>query len=209
MEEEKEVKKNNKPIILIAVAALLIIAGVALIATGNNKSFLSKKDEPAPEEKDEKPKEDDIDDQNRGVLPINITVEEVTELINNKKNAEYSEESWQVGTINIVAHDENNEKYLVTYEEIQEDGTIVNKQTIVSVLNNEKSVELPGWVEGERDLTVYNFIYESVNNDQPVEEPTIEEPTIEEPVVEEPVVEEPVVEEPTIEEPDEEPVENE
>ena len=205
MEEDKKVKKNNKPMILIAAAALLIIAGVALIVTGNNKSFLAK-EEPKQEEKDDDTKDDDvIDDQNRGVVPISITVEEITELINNKKLAEYSEETWQVGAINIVAHDENNEKYLVTYEEIQEDGTIVYKQTIVSVLNDEKSVELPGWVEGERDLTVYNFIYETINNDQPIEEP-IEEP-VEEPV--EQPIEEPVeqpVEEP-VDQPVEEPVE--
>ena len=46
----------------------------------------------------------------------------------------------------------------------------------MSILNGEKSVELPGWIEGERDLTVYNFIYysESPSVDEETEEPEID-----------------------------------
>ena len=40
-------------------------------------------------------------------------------------------------------------------------------------MNNEKNIELPGWIEGERDLTVYNFVYDTTT-DEPVE---VEEPT--------------------------------
>ena len=66
----------------------------------------------------------------------------------------------------MIAHDEEGAKILVSYEEVHEDGSTILKQTIVSILNGEKSVELPGWIEGERDLTVYNFIpYEEIGID--------------------------------------------
>ena len=202
MEEGKEVKKNNKPIILIALAVLFILAGGVLLATGNNKSFLAKDDPQPQEDKKEDNTEIDvnIDDQNRNIIPISLTEEEVRELINTKKEAEYSEEAWTVDSISIVAHDEKYEKFLVTYGEVQEDETVITKQTIVSVLNNEKNIELPGWIEGERDLTVYNFVYDTTT-DEPVE---VEEPT-------EPTEVEEPIEQPTepveVEEPAEQPTE--
>ena len=180
MEEEKAVKKNNKPMLVMAVAVLFILAGVALIVTGNNKSFLAKEEAKPKEDNNNSENQEIVEEPPRVIIPEGLTNDEVANLISEKKQAEFSEETWTLGSVSIIGHDEKNEKYLVTYEEIQEDGSVVAKLTIVSVLNDVKSVELPGWIEGERDLTVYNFIYEN-GSTEPVEPVEPVEPT--EPVV--------------------------
>lgn len=158
-------KKSKTSIYIIVIAILLIVAGVVLIMTGNNKSFIEKKDtkKPAEEEKkEEEPKDEDIPD--RILDPYYIDEEIVLDLIVEKKNNEFPGENWSVQNVNLIGHDEEGEKILVSYDEVHEDSSTVLKQTIVSILNGEKSVELPGWIEGERDLTVYNFIpYEKLD----------------------------------------------
>ena len=187
--EEQKTKKNKTPMIVMAIAVVLILAGVVLLVTGNNKSFLGSDDkkENKNTEEQEKPVEptEPEDDPNRGLVPVVLSEEEVIQLILNKKQSEFSDETWSLGAVTIIGHDEKNEKFLVSYEEIGEDGTVVVKQTIVSVLNEEKNVELPGWIEGERDLTVYNFIIgevveptEPVNPDQPVDPVQPVDPTV-------------------------------
>jgi len=157
MEEQKKVKKSSAPIYVMIFAVLLIVAGVVLIVTDNNKSFWEKK-EPKKENEQEKQEEENEETPNRGLIPPVVTEEEVLQLINNTKLVEYPEENYGVDFVTLIAHDEENEKILVSYGEFQADASVVVKQTIVSILNGEKSVELPGWIEGERDLTVYNFI---------------------------------------------------
>ena len=71
----------------------------------------------------------------------------------------------------LCAYKDGNTEYTTEYEEYAEDSTISTKQTIISVLNGEKSVELPGWVEGERDITVYNFIMYDEESTDPEPEP--------------------------------------
>ena len=179
MEEEKVVKKNNKPLLVIALAFILIIAGIALEVSGNNILFGSKKGNNANNANNEENTEipdpnggnGGEEDPKRGTIVTTITEEEVRQLIDAKKASEFGEETWSVGVVTILAHDEKYEKYLVSYEEIQEDATIVIKQTIVNVINDDMTIELPGWEDGSRDLTVYGFIY---GEDEPVE---IDEPT--------------------------------
>ena len=182
MEEKNNVKKNNTPIFIMIFAALLIIAGVALILTGNNKSFWKNKktDNANKEQQESKGNEEDIPD--RGLTPTVITEKEILQLLIDKKQSEFPEENWGVDYVNIIAHDEEYEKILVSYGEFQEDSSVVVKQTIVSILNGEKDVELPGWIEGERDLTVYNFI---MNESEILEEDDLEpDLEFEEPVLE-------------------------
>ena len=206
-EENKVVKKNNNPILIIGLALVLIICGVALIVTGNNKSFLAKdKEEPAPVEPEPtpEPQPEPIDDGQRGMVPHALSDEAALQLMVEKKEADFSDATWSIGVVKVIGHDETDEKFLVEYEEYAEDSTISTKQTIISVVNGEQTVELPGWVEGERDLTVYNFsMYEDEENavvdptvpDEPTEpgevvdgqNPTdVVEPT--EPVVQEPII---------------------
>ena len=172
MEEQKKVKKSSAPIYVMIFAVLLIVAGVVLIVTGNNKSFWEKK-EPKKENEQEKQEEKKEETPNRGLIPPVVTEEEVLQLINNTKLVEYPEENYGVDFVTLIAHDEENEKILVSYGEFQADASVVVKQTIVSILNGEKSVELPGWIEGERDLTVYNFIMYDEDEDE-VGEPNID-----------------------------------
>lgn len=161
-------KKSKTSIYIIVIAILLIAAGVVLIMTGNNKSFIEKKDtkKPSEEEKqeEEQNKEEEIPD--RGLDPYYVDEDIILDLIVEKKNSEFTEENWGVQNVTLIAHDEEGAKILVSYEEVHEDASTILKQTIVSILNGEKSVELPGWIEGERDLTVYNFIpYEEIGID--------------------------------------------
>ena len=69
----------------------------------------------------------------------------------------------QKRTYKLKAHDENNEKYLVTYEEIQEDGTIVYKQTIVSVLNDEKYITAL-WQISNNNYGIFMIMKDEENN---------------------------------------------
>lgn len=161
-----EDKKSNKSLLVIVIAILLIGVGVVLILTGNNKSFLvddksNSNTNENKENQDGQNNQEPIDESQRNIIPQSISQEEIVSIILQKKNEDFSEETWYIGAVYTVAHDENNEKYLVKYEEVEEDGTIRNLLTIVTVLGNEKYVEMPGWEEGERDLTVYNFIYEN------------------------------------------------
>lgn len=173
---EENAKKSKKSLLVIVFAIVLIGVGAALIVTGNNKSFLKEDKKESNENKNENKEETPQDDPQRGIVPVTLTKEDVINLIFQKKNEELSEETWSVGNVEIIAHDENYEKYLVSYEEINEDGTVRILQTIVTVIADEKYVELPGWEEGQRDLTVYNFIYETIETpiepvdpNQPVE----------------------------------------
>lgn len=171
MEEQKVVKKSSAPIYIIIFAILLIAAGAVLIFTGNNKSFWDKK-EPKEEEKD-KP---DDKTPNKGLVPTVITDEDALYYIEQHKKAVGKEFAWEAKNAKIIGHDENYEKYLVVFDEVGTDGTVVSKQTIISLLPDEKWVELPGWVEGERDLTVYNFIMNSISGEASIE---IETPELE------------------------------
>ena len=160
MEAEKSVKKNNTPLLIMLAAVLLIVAGVVLIVTGNNKSFMEKKETKEPNKEEQKPTDEDNEDEipDKGLTPTVVTEDEIINLLVQTKEKDFPGETWRVEGVVLLGHDEENEKILISYNEVQEDSTIVTKQTIVSILNGEKSVELPGWVEGERDLTVYNFI---------------------------------------------------
>lgn len=183
MEEEKVAKKSKIPMILMVAAVVLILAGVGLIMTGNNKSFIGKDEPNEPKESDEQITEQLPDNTEneppRVVVPITITNEEVLQLINERKQLDFPEETWQAQSVVIVGHDSENEKYLVSYDEIDELGNITKKQTIVTVFTDSKYVELPGWNEGERDLTVYNFIMDSEmnTNDSNVTTPVEPSPT--------------------------------
>lgn len=163
-EEVKEApKKKNNAMYLVAAAVLFILVGVGLIATGNNKSFLNNDEK-------EKEKQDVVDEPNKGNKPAELTDEDVEKILKDQKEKELSTETWNIGMANIVAKGDNN-SYLVLYEEMLEDGTVTVKQTVVVMENGEGKAELPGWVEGEKDLSAYNF----VNVDEPttpVEQPT-------------------------------------
>ena len=153
MEEEKVTKKNNMSLLLMAAAAIFILVGVGLILTGNNKSFMGKDEPQAP--KEETPDNTETEPP-RAVVPTVITVEEISQLIDEKRQLEFADENWVAQSIKIVGHDPESEKFLVSYDEVDELGNLTKKQTIVTVLADSKYVELPGWNEGERDLTVYN-----------------------------------------------------
>ena len=199
MEEETKVtKKNNNPLLIIGLAAVLIICGIALIVTGNNKSFLSKdkeNDTPAPVDPEPTPEPDPIDDGQRGIVPHALSDETALQLLVEKKESDFADATWSLGVVKVIGHDEKDEKFLVEYEEYAEDSTISTKQTIISVVNGEQSVELPGWVEGERDITVYNFImYDEESTDPEPTVPVEQDPTV--PVEQDPTV--PVEQDPTV-----------
>lgn len=164
-EEVKETpkKKNNNAMYLLVAAVLFILVGVGLIATGNNKSFLSD---------DKEEKENNEDDVNKVNKPVELTEEDVEKILKDQKENEFSTETWSIGVTNIVAKGDNN-SYLVLYEEVSEDGTVTVKQTVIAVENGEGKAELPGWLEGEKDLSSYNF----VNVNSPVEPENPTEPT--------------------------------
>ena len=159
-------KKSNTSIIIILLAVVMIATGIILIVTGNNKSFWNEK-------KDKKTNENKNDEEKippKGLVPNNVTEEEIAQLLIETKEAEFPNETWTVDYVKIVGHDEENERLLVSYCEVHEDFSMTVKQTIVSILNGDKRAELPGWLEGERDLTVYNFIvdYEILPNESSV-----------------------------------------
>lgn len=163
-EELKETpKKKNNSMYLFVAALLFILVGVGLIATGNNKSFLS--DEKKESEKDE-------DDVNKGNKPVELTEEDIEKILKDQKEKDFSTETWSVGVTNIVAKGDNN-SYLVLFEEISDDGIVTVKQTVITMENGEAKAELPGWLEGEKDLTSYNF----VNLDEPTDTPEPTNPT--------------------------------
>ena len=147
--------KRKISIAILFVSVLLIVVGGALILTGNNKSLVNNKDS---EKKESNEQEQKLEEIFKKKNPLGISEDEIKELILEKKNNEYPDEKWSVGSVEIVGHDIKDERLLVTYYEVHEDESIIIKQTIVSVINGEKVVELPGWAEGERDLTVYNFV---------------------------------------------------
>ena len=169
--EEKQ-KKGKTSLYVIILAILLIGVGAGLIVTGNNKSFLKEKKTENNESNENKDKENDkeqpTEDPQRGVVPAILTEEQVINLIVQNKNKDMPNETWSVGRVEIIAHDENNEKFLVIYEELNEDGTVRNLFTIVTVLGEDYFVELPGWEENERDLTIYNFIYYETESDEEI-----------------------------------------
>lgn len=169
MEEKGTVKKSNAPMLIMLAAVLLIVAGVVLIVTGNNKSFWEKEEpkEGNKEENKQNPNHNINEIPSKKIKPGIVTEEELVQLITETKKRDFPGETWEVGEVKLLAHDEEDEKVLISYTEVHEDLTIVTKQTIVTILNEEKMVELPGWAEGERDLTVYNFI-DYTHEDSPV-----------------------------------------
>lgn len=181
MEEEKVVKKgNNKSLLIIAVAIILIVIGVVLIVTGNNKSFI------ANDKKEDKQEQENTDNPTRHIVK-GLTNEEAERIIIEKKDTEYAEELWTIGSAVVVAYNDNNE-YLVKYSEIDSEFFARELMTIIQVIDGKSEVEqLPGWVEGEKDLTSYNFVfYEDNTNEEPVvEEPVVEEPQLDVPAIDE------------------------
>ncbi len=197
--KEKEPKKNNKATLIIFAAIVFIVAGAVLILTGNNIKLLNGNDKDGTEEKD-KP----TDDPKRGTNQ-ELTVEEAKKILDDKKASDFPDSEWTIDEVVSVLRGDNN-TYLVTYKTTT-DGNTDELQTIIFIENGVSNVELPGWHEGERDLTSYNF-GNAATPDEPGE-PPVEEPT--EPPVEEPA--EPPVEgptepaEPSVNEPVESPVE--
>lgn len=169
----ESLKDGNKSRLVLLLAVLLIAAGVVLIVTGNNKSFIAK-DKPKEENKQEEPKEDEPEDVNRGNVAT-LTEESAKEILNQKKESDLKDETWTIGEVTILAEG-NNKSYLISYEKVNEDGSIDVLQTIISIENGVGIVELPGWFEGERELDSYEFVYnndetEDGPGDEPIEEP--------------------------------------
>lgn len=187
MEEEKKPKNKKSSLYIIVLAVLLIGAGAALILTGNNKSFLGNNGNEPNESNNTNANTDNgnqevtppDDDPNKGLVPSTLQEWEVLNLLLEKKNLEYPNESWSIGNVSIKAHDKQNEKFLIEYDEVAADGTLTVLQTIVTVLGDKKYVEFPGWVPGTTDLSVYDF--DGYNNQNQTTEPT-ENPVPEQPV---------------------------
>lgn len=164
MEEEKKAKKNNLPLIIMAVAVLLIIGGVVLIFTGNSKSLVSNdKKNNNTEEKT------DTDDSKRAMDPSKITIEDITEMLNEAKAKSEDGETWTIGSVSILAHGNNN-AILIAYDKVDSEGFVTVVNTIITFPEGKASfVEFPGWTE-EKDLSEYEFI-----SDEEDLEPNIEE----------------------------------
>ena len=107
MEENNEAKKSNKSLLVIAFSVLLIDIGVVLIVTGNNKNLFGKKED---KPKEEEPVEND---PKRGTLPVALTDEEALALLVQKKQTDFSDQTWSIQNAKVIAHDEKYEKYLV------------------------------------------------------------------------------------------------
>ena len=198
MEENKEVtevkeepvqnKKNNTPMLIVVVALLLIGAGVALVMTGNNKALFGNETK-----KEEAKQNTDVPTSQKNPNEI-LTEEEALRILEADRAANHAEEGWVIGSIKILGKSSKQNANLVQYEEVTGD-IIVVKQTVFSYSEEGWTADLPGWLEGERDLTDYDFIIGVI------EEPGKDEPVIELPTEEVPTEEVPTEEVPTQEEP--------
>lgn len=158
METGKVAKRSNTPLYIIIFAILLIVAGVVLIVTGNNKSFLENKKTEKQEEKKQEEKDKDKEEiPNKSFKSNFLSDEEALALIKEYSESSTPEITGEIRSVEVVGSDENGEKFLVNYEVVSEDETVITKQTIISSLDGNKWVDWPGWTVGERDLTVYNF----------------------------------------------------
>jgi hypothetical protein len=171
MEEEKTAKKINIPVIVMIAAVVLIAAGAIMMVTGNNKNLLGndKKEEPP---KQEEPKQEEPKEEPKRNIPRELTIEEAKNILDEECNNNHSGEGWYVNSVLSVLTGDN--AYLVTYEEVAPDGVVTTKQTIILINDGTTSVELPGWLENERDVSEYHF------GEQPVENPEVEQPMTDE-----------------------------
>lgn len=214
MEEEKKEKKpllGNKSIIIIAIAVLLIGAGAVLILTGNSKNLISTdKDKTENKTQDETSKPED---EPKRAIQKDLTDDAAFDILEKEKEEKLSDEVWSIGAVEVLAHSNNN--YLVQYEQVETEGFSKQLLTIITIEDGNGIVkQLPGWVEGEVDITSYNFEYYETSTEQtnPVTEPdgsTMELPEEVDNEPEEPVenpgeqVEQPTEVEPTETEPTE------
>lgn len=181
MEEEKAPKKKNKSVLILIAAIIFIAAGAVLILTGNNKNLLGddkEKETPNTEE-------DQKDDDTKRSAGKELSNEQALTILVEKYNESFSAETWSIQSVISVVSGDNN-AYLVTYEEVTAEGTTATKQTIITINDGLSTAELPGWLEGERDVSSYNFGNQTAEPtetpsepEQPVEEPTEPEQPVE------------------------------
>ena len=172
MEEEKKEKKSllgNKSIIIIAIAVVLIVAGTVLILTGNSKNLVSAdKKENKTQDETQKPEDDP-----KRAIQKGLTDDEAFNILVKEKEEKLLDEPWSIGSVDVLAHGDNN-TYLVQYEQVETEGFSKQLLTIITVEEANSVVkQLPGWVEGEVDITSYNFDYYST---EPVQEQATPEP---------------------------------
>ena len=143
---------NNKKLMIIFVAGILFVAaGLVLIATGNNSSFLKNDNEevdptnPGNNQGDPNGKKEEISKS----LVMNAIYEE--------KSLHYSNETWFVGDVAVIAHNDDDSKFLVHFRKVDGDSTD-EMETILTIEDNDRYVDLPGWAVGSKDLSSYSFI---------------------------------------------------
>ena len=164
-------------------AVVLIAAGAILIVTGNNKNLLGNdtKEAPKEEEKKEEPKEDEPKEDPKRSTPRELTIDEAYQILQEQYAlGNHAEEGWSIQAVLSIEAGLNN-SFFVAYEEIGSDGLPYEKVTIIFLYDGSSSAELPGWFEGERDVSEYHF-GEKLNQqqEQPQEEPPVEEELTEE-----------------------------
>lgn len=144
--------KGKKSIIIICVSLLLIIVGVVLILTGNNFSFIKHTPEGYENSDNNKP------DDTKPVIKV-YTKSDVMSLLYQYKAVNNIQENWYVGDTALLAHNEDNTKYLVRYKLVLENGSTVEYESVVSNEEGEYKIDYPGWTVDSKDLTEYSFIY--------------------------------------------------
>lgn len=129
--------KNKKGIIIIFLSIILIAAGLVIYFTSSGEEKKERKNTASP------PRPFAAIDA-RGLLYEKI----------------FSSNSgiWNIGDTKLIAHTEDNSKYLVRYERILENGTKEEYESIVTI-GDTKDMDFPGWAIDSKDLSEYNFIY--------------------------------------------------
>ena len=147
MKNKKKEKKKNNLLPVMAIGIFILLISFLFMSFGGKKSL------------DEENKMPNPDDPNFGSIKLPFNKNDVLKLIYQTKELQNDVENWTVKDTALIAHTENNSMYLVRYKKITSDGVEEELESIVTIKNEEKVMDLPGWPVGTKTIEDYNFLY--------------------------------------------------
>lgn len=136
----KNEKKESPITIIIFIGLLLVAIGIPAIFLKDNK-------------KDDK--EDII--TLRKILPEELNNNTAKEILQYGHDTMLKKENWEVVNASLYATNDLN-GFVINYEAKNNTGTWY-KQTIITYKNGTWTIDLPGWAEGEKDISSYGTFY--------------------------------------------------
>jgi uncharacterized protein YxeA len=148
---------NKKVISIIIIILALILIGGSLLLTLNNKNSDNNNNNNIDNNDNSSTKITDKKKKLRHISPDDLDDESAKEIVQLFLDEEETNENWIVESASLNCTDDNNG--FVVNIVAQKEGANWYRQTIITYKNNEWSIELPMWQEGEKDISSYSTYY--------------------------------------------------